>query len=519
MTESFEESLEKVVAEESNKIETENGALGYKATYNKLVDLNFLTSSFRGAFVEDIQRRFAEVYNEDPVYALKWLFYARDVRGGMGERRLFRACLNWLYDSYPNVLIHLIHLVPEFGRWDDVIYLARPEYNDEVTEFIFNYVNTWWNIDVLAYENLEPLTLLAKWMPSNNASSKQTVKYAKFYQKKLGITPKEYRQTLSALRARISVVEQKMSANEWKYIEYGKVPSKASMLYRKAFSRHDSDGYDKYLEEVCSGKEKINAGTLYPHDIVHAYGLSDIGRYICIGDEDRLDSREDFDVTLEEQWKNLPDYFTDDVLVVRDGSGSMEYNTIGGPKVRPLDISTGLAVYTAQHNRGAFKNKFITFSADAKLVTLDKETLYDNLVDIYEHDDCSNTNLENVFDLILKTAIDGGYKQEDIPSTVMIVSDMEFDHATWNSRYSRETLFETIAAKYESHGYKLPRLVFWNVCSRTGAIPMIQNENGLVLLSGFSPAAIKMVQTGEYDPWLALKSVLDSDRYESITLN
>ena len=508
----FEELLDDVITDSTNYSETENGAYGFKTTKNKLVDLNFILASLRWADEDVIIKFFKAAYNQYPEYTLKWLFFARDIRCGIGERRFFRVCMNWLYDNHPEVVKSILNKVAEFGRWDDVIYLARVDgkYN-ELNKFIVNYVCEQLEKDIQAKENNKPVSLLAKWMPSNNTSSKETVKYAIFYQKQLGYSPKQYRKTLSSLRAYLDVVERKMSANQWDEVKYSAVPSKAMLNYRRAFENHDGERYIQYIEDVKAGKQKINAAALFPYEIVHAY----VGN--ALSPVDVLDES-GINETLEQQWKALPELFTEDTLVVRDGSGSMQW---GMGSVIPLDVSTALAIYTAQHNKGRFKDTFITFSEEAKLIKLEGKTLYDNLMKVYEEDECTNTNIFNVFDLILQTAVKGNFSQEDIPRNVVIISDMEFDanSHTCRDETRRQRLFDRIEQKYNEHGYKLPKLIFWNVSSRTGTIPTIRNENGLTLVSGFSVNVLKMISSDELDPWLALKEVLDSERYKDIKLS
>ncbi|MDD3029835.1 MAG: DUF2828 family protein [Alphaproteobacteria bacterium] len=359
--------------------------------------------------------------------------------------------------------------------------------------------------DEICLTNGKPVSLLAKWMPSENATSEPTKRHAHLLANLLGYSPRQYRKKLSALRKYLRVTEVDMSANQWGEIDYARVPSRANLIYKDAFMRHDEDRRAAYLEAVNSGEAKINAGVLFPHDIVARYA----------GCASRYEST--IDGALEALWRALPNTMTGNgnVLVVRDGSGSMGSN-IGKTSVRALDVSTALAIYFAERCTGAFKDKYITFSACPEIVSLvGMETLMEKLRESYRYDDCSNTNIEATFDLILSAAVINGMNQADLPRIVLVISDMEFDGAVYG-RKAGATLFSNIAARFVRAGYALPKLAFWNVNSRTDTVPMKENENGVVLVSGFSPAVVKMVLSGELDPYMAMMNVLESDRYDMV---
>ena len=298
-----------------------------------------------------------------------------------------------------------------------------------------------------------------------------------------------------------------MSANEWDQIDYEGVPSRAAMNYRDAFVRHDGDRYDEYLTNVKEGKAKIHSGVLFPYDIVHAYR-----------------NKWDADPTLEEQWKALPNKVPENgsTLVVVDGSGSMG-SPVGNTGVSCHDVARSLGIYFSEKLTGPYKDSFITFSENPKYVHFHNGlTLAAKLQIMRHHDECSNTNIEKTFDLILDTAVRNHLKQEELPANVLIVSDMEFDQATACCSYLYycskvdQTLFDTIRNRWESAGYKLPRLIFWNVCSRTGTIPVTTNELGVALVSGFSPNIADMVMSGELDPYKCLVDKLMSGRYKQV---
>ena len=357
------------------------------------------------------------------------------------------------------------------------------------------------------------ISLLAKWMCSENASSEKTRKYAKILREGLGLSSREYRKMLSEMRKYLDVVETKMSAKNWSEIKYEAVPSRANLIYNNAFLRNDEERRRDYLSKLEKGETKINASVLYPHDIVHKYSKGGWGRGIKTKD-----------ATIEALWKVLPDTVNGcgNTIVVADGSGSMTTTIGGNTGVTALEVANALAIYFAEHSSGEFKDKYITFSERPQLVDFSKvKSLHDKLQIALAHDEVTNTNIEKVFDLILTTAINNNMNQEDMPKNILIISDMEFDSAT--SVYSRSSynrpskrLFDVIAQKYAAHGYKIPRLVFWNVNSRTGTIPVKENDMGVALVSGFSVNIVKMVMSGKTDPFECLLETLNSERYAPV---
>lgn len=492
---------------------TENGAVGMKTTGKNLLDLNFMLSSMRNMSTDEIWSMFLPAYNENPMLAILWLFFARDAREGCGERRTFRVIFEWLCNENPDAAIKLLHLIPFYGRWDDVVEVVFGHAPCKVRDEAIGLLSRQIQSDILMANTHQPVSLLAKWLPSLNTSSLKTRRRAEFLRNAFGWAPVQYRRNLSGLRRRIRVVEQQMSANQWSEIDYEGVPSRAAMNYRNAFLRHDSDRYEEYLENVKSGKAKIHSGVLFPYDIVHAYYKD--GRIHSVND------------TLEEQWKALPNKVPADgsTIVVVDGSGSMG-SMVGSATISCHDVARSLGIYFAERMDNPFRESFITFSAHPKLISFaDGLSLNAKLKIVESYDECANTDIEAVFDLILNTAVRNGMKQEDIPANILILSDMEFDQATyrggwgWTSDVSGpvdKALFDAIRERWESAGYKLPRLVFWNICSRTGTIPVSVNELGVALVSGFSPSVADMVMSTELDPYKCLLDKLLSGRYKQV---
>ncbi len=497
---------------------TENGMSGYKTTYHPLLDMNFKVTSYRNLTNKDICNDIDKILAEkdDAKYLLKFLFMVRDVREGLGERRLFRVALQHLisranFTNKDEIISDLVkNQIVEFGRYDDLyaIFMGT-KYQDTMIETVLNQLKQ----DYANMEKNKPISLLAKWMPSENTSSAETRKMAKVFIKAFGTSAKDYRQALSKLRAYLKITETYTSANEWGKIDYNQVPSKANLKYKDAFLKHDEERRRDYLAALRvgvdkDGKEvKINSTVNFPHEIVTKYRDGN------------------YDEALEQLWKNLKQKDgLNNTIVVRDGSGSMT-SLIGNGRTCALDVSTALAIYCSERLNGTFKDKFITFSSNAKLVDLsDKTNLRDKLSRCYQETECSNTNIENVFNLILNTVIEGNIKPEDMPEQVLIISDMEFDPAasrgsgyfTYGGMNADTNVFKKAAKNYNDAGYKLPKLVFWNVCSRTNTIPMKQNENGVVLVSGFSVNTLNMVLNGQTSPWLALLDEVDSKIYKDI---
>lgn len=494
---------------------TENGAVGFRTTGKKLLDLNFSVASLRGASEQTIINKFMDAYWEDPVVAIKWLFYTRDCREGLGERRLFRIVLKHLAQEKPEVIKAVFSFAPIYGRYDDLWCLL----DTELKQGVIFAVKAQLGEDVTNMRNNKSISLLCKWLPSENASSKETKRYAGIIRKGLDMTSRNYRKMLSEMRKYIEVVECKMSAKQWNEIDYETVPSRANLIYNNAFLRNDEERRRAYLGALEKGEAKINAGTLFPHDIVHKYMSG--GWYSCLNG---------YDAALEGMWKALPDTVrgNGNTLVVADGSGSMTCNVGGNTHVTALDVANALAIYFAERASGEFKNKYITFSERPQFVDFSNaKSLHDKIGIALRYNECANTNIEAVFDLILQTAVNNHMAQEDIPTNILIVSDMEFDSCAttnsvsgsgWYSRYERPTatLFGTIAKKYAMYGYKLPRLIFWNVNSRTGTIPVKENDLGVALVSGFSVNIVNMVMSNKLDPYECLLDALNVERYQPI---
>lgn len=508
----FMDILKETLNEDMNVSITENGAVGYKTTGKELLDINFAISSMRNMDEQQIVDKFVKTFYENKVWAVKWLFYVRDAREGVGERRLFRICMKYLAEKHGDIAKVTLGLVAEYGRWDDLLCLLDTDLENNVVELFKKQLDD----DMKNMSEGKPVSLLAKWLPSANASSKETKRFAHIIISKLGITERQYRKMLSKLRSYLKVVEVSMSKKEWSEIDYSAVPSRANLIYNDAFLRNDEERRRAYLESLQKGETKINAGVLFPHDIVHKY---------CENDSWLRGLKNSDDITLEELWKALPDFVngTGNTICVADGSGSMT-SCVGGTKVTALDVANALAIYFAERSLGQFKDNYITFSENPQLVSFSNaKSLREKIEIAYRHTEVANTNIEAVFDLILQTAINKKMSQNELPQNILILSDMEFDTCVGcngSSRYRvnapTKRLFEVFTERYAEHGYKLPRLVFWNICSRTGTIPVKENDLGVALVSGFSPAIVKMVLSNSVDPLDCLLEQINSERYEAV---
>lgn len=475
----------------TNYTKTENGGLTHKSTNNSLLDLFALGGSYRNRSEEDCKELFYNACCEDPLYAVRCLFYLRDCRGGQGERRFFRVCFRWLAQECPEDVKQLLKFIPEYGRWDDLIAVTyETPLEDAAIQMMYHQLA----LDV----SCQTPSLLAKWLPSENAHNRTTIKYAKITRKKFHMTAKEYRKTLSELRKRINIVERLMSQNRWDEIEFDKIPSRAGLIYKNAFARKEiiAEKYRRYQESVARGEKKINAGTLTPFEIV---------REILTTGKDEM--------TLDNLWKNLPDYYKDQEetgLCVVDVSGSM-YNS-------PLYAAIGMGLYVAERGRGPFKNHFITFSNNPELVKINDGTIGQKVRQIQRANWGWNTNIEAVFQLIIDTIQTTIVAPKDIPSRLYIFSDMEFD-AALGYHQNPNTLIEQIKQHWEEvlpSEYKFPDIIFWNLDARQNNIPAIgPEEYGYV--SGFNPSMIEHILSGETGISLMYET-LNSNRYNQINL-
>lgn len=493
----------------TNYTRTENGAITHKTTKSALLDMFALGGAMRKRSEDDIVLMFRNAFAENPTYALKCLFYLRDVRGGQGERRFFRTCIKDLAKQNPEAMRRNIENIPEYGRWDDLYTLVGTPCEEDAFALIKSQL-------VLDVQSKTP-SLLAKWLKSENTSSAESRHLATCTRRYLGWNSKQYRKTLSALRARINVLERLMSAGRWDEIEFDKIPSRAGIIYRNAFARRDILKA-KYESFVKDEKTKVNAEVLNPVDIAgRILGNNVYNGHIYLSDVERA--------ALQKYWDNLKDYYNgreEPGIAIVDVSGSM-YGT-------PLHAAVSMGAYIAERGKGPFANHFITFSGAPELVKFEGVDIADKFARAVRADWGMNTNIEAVFDLMLNVAIKDHVPAEDMPQTLYIFSDMQFDGAITSGRASLSrwdysssnrvrgeagvnTLLESIAQKWASYGYELPRVIFWNLDARQNDIPALGGRFSYV--SGFSMTMIEEILSGE-DGYSLMMKKLNSSRYEAV---
>lgn len=478
---------------EADKTYTENGAVTYCSTQSHCLDLFATVGALRRESDEEITGRFLRAYAENPDLAMKTLFYARDVRGGVGERRVFRTTLRWLAVNEPRSVQKNIPYIAEYGRYDDLLALLGTPCEPETMAHIKEQLAA----DRAALEEDRPVSLLAKWLPSVNASNAETVRQAKRIARALGMHDAEYRKTLSALRAKIQIIENNLREKDYTF-DYAKQPAKAMFKYRKAFVRHDGERYAVFMGRVAEGTERLNTGALAPYEIIKPF----VGG-AAVGEEERR--------AIDATWRAQEDFTGgENALVVIDGSGSM----YGGGEPLPAEVALSLGIYYAQRNTGRFHNHFITFSENPRLVEIKGRDICEQVRYCRQFNEVANTNIQRVFELILNTAVKNRVPQKDMPAKLYIISDMEFD---WCVADGSLTNFEYAQKLFARHGYRLPEVVFWNVASRNQQQPVRMNDAGVALVSGCSPRVFSMLKTGILSPYAFMLDVLGSERYAVIT--
>lgn len=471
---------------------TENGAMAYSTTGNDLLDLFSQIGSLRNRSESEIESKFAKAFRENLLLATKMMFYAGNIRGGLGERRTFRICLKWLAQNYPSIVIDNMDLVPLFNRYDSLFVLVGTRCEKAMWDFIVNTMTQ----DMKNFKMKKPYSLLAKWMPSENTSSQKTRMLAKKARMALGLSSKEYRKVLTALRKGLNIVESKMSANEWNKVIYSTVPSYAMLRYRNAFKMHDYERFQKYLDSVKAGRVKINSSTLYPYDLVHKYNM---------GEYPQEDS------VVEEQWKALPNYIEgeNNILIMADVSSSM-YG-------RPLETSIGLATYFAQRNKGAYSGLYMTFINKPHFISIGKnDSLRDAVVKVQNTDIGYSTNLEAAFKYILNFAISNRVAPHEMPSALVVISDMEIDRYLSTHNFDFLQMMEKM---FNSYGYNLPKIILWNVEARNDTF--LTQDKKVIKLSGQSTSVFKGLMdrlNGITDYEMMLRTLNDK-MYDCVKVN
>lgn len=468
----------------NNSTTTTNGMETNISSLDACLDFYYESGSSRHRDEELIVKKFLSAFEEDQLLALRILFNARDVREGKGERKVFISIIKMLADRFPEALTKNVSLIPSFGRWKDILVLFNTHLEDVAVEVI-----------AAGLQDKATRGLCAKWIPIQGA---QAVKIRRALKIK---TPKEFRKLIVSLRSEAGVVEQKMCAKEWDLINYSHVPSLAINNYRKTFYAQDEARYKEFLEGLKTGKTKVNAGAIYPYQIIAPYLSSDPV-------EDGL---------IEAQWKALPNYLENSkerILPIIDTSGSM---IRGGSKFNPILIAISLGMYIAERNEGIFKDAFITFNTTPSMLSIAGNTLAERVDNIQSAPWGGTTNFELSFDLILNAAIKHNLPEEEMPTMVLALSDMQFNQA----ESGKGTAFARIREKYKASGYKMPKLVFWNVVTDGSNFPVTKNEEDAAMISGFSPSVIRDVLSADlekFTPMNMMLSIVNADRYKSIQI-
>ena len=463
---------------------TENGMVTNSSSLNDCVNLFFQIGAMRGQDKSRLVNMFVKAYEEDALTAMRILFWVRDVRGGAGERQIFKDIVRHLANTRTDVMRKNLSLISEYGRWDDLLSFIGTKLEGDALSLIN---------DALKGGN----ALAAKWMPRPNVNNREKKRQAATLRKFMGLTPGAYRKMLAELS---STVEQLMCAKEFDKINYSHVPSRAMSDYMRAFGKRDAERFTAFIESVKSGDVKINAGAVYPYDIV---------KNLRFGSASGADA----------QWNALPNYLennNEQFLPVVDVSGSMSCAAGNNPNVTCLDVAISLGLYISERNEGAFKDTFMTFSENPKLQVL-KGSLSERFKQLSRADWGMSTNIEKVFTTILNSAVRNNVPESEMPSMVLILSDMEFNSGTrgnWN-----KTAQEIFESKYAEAGYKMPKIVYWNIQARNNNFPVQFNKEGVGLVSGFSPSLLTSVLSGkDLTPFSMMMEVVSSERYAPVTV-
>jgi len=466
---------------------TENGMATNSSSLSAVVDLFFNIGAMRGQDKDRLIATFSKAFYQDPTRAMKILFWARDVRGGAGERQIFRDIMGYLLESHPEALKINLNLIPEFGRWDDLLVLEDTKLQADA-------------FDLIQKALLEDQNgLAAKWLPRKGVTAAKLRNH-------MGLTPKLYRKVLVGLT---NVVEQLMCAKKWEDIDFSKLPSVAGARYQKAFWKNAKDQYEAYIGKLQKGEAKINAGAVYPYDITKSL------------------HRGNADVATE-QWKALPNWMegaNEMILPMVDVSGSMNTPAGGNPNVTCMDVAVSLGLYISEKNVGPFKDAFLTFSGKPELQIL-TGSLKDRFQQLSRSEWAMNTNLEAAFKQVLDQAVKHSVSQDQMPDKILILSDMEFDEATstrgyWgrndNTAEWNPTAQQMIEKMYNDAGYKMPKIVYWNIQSRNGQSPVRFDKQGTALISGFSPAIMtSVIAAEEFTPASIMDETIMGERYKNI---
>ena len=489
--------------QEANKTVTENGAATHLTSESDYLDLFATIGALRHENDSEIVTRFVRAYSENRDIAMKLLFFARDIRGGLGERHVFKVILNWLANNEPETVRKNIKYVAEYGRFDDLLVLMGTPCEKDMLDALKKQ----FEVDIEALASGSEVSLLAKWLPSVNTSNKETVLCAKKIARHFGMNDANYRKALVALRAHIRIIENNLREKDYSF-DYSKQPSRAMYKYRKAFMRNDPERYCSFISKVSLGEVRLHADTLSPYELVEPY--ISYNAYTASSQSFMRQISEEEKNILNATWASLPNFGSEEnAIAVIDTSGSMYWDA----NPMPAAVALSLGLYFAERNTGLYKNHFIEFSARPQLIEIKGDTFADRLRYVASFNEVANTNIEAVFDFILNSAVKNNVPANELPAKLIIISDMEFDRCVSNAD---STNFKNAKVKFEAYGYNLPDIVFWNVASRNRQQPITRNAQGVALVSGCTPRLFEMVTSGTMDPYAFMLEVVKSERYAKI---
>lgn len=499
-------ALRNGLSKAANETVTENGAYALKSTRSKLLDFYATAGSIRTKTEEDKAMIFEDAFIEDPLRAVKALFYTRDIREGLGERQTFRIMLKWLAEHHPETVLKNIELIPFYGRWDDLYCLIDTPVEDDMWQFM----RKTYDHDIEAMEKGEPVSLMAKWVANDTSGSKNTEKLGVKTINKMGFRKQGYvtcSKNLKRLRKYLDIPEIYIAAKEYEKIEYEKIASRALRFHKGAFEKNDKVRFNEYVSKVSKGEAKLNAKDITPRDLMFDLLKLDSWSsevYLKDGANQPL---------IENQWKNLKDYSNNhSAITILDTSGSM---TCGGGE--PLLNGLGLTLYMAERNKGPFANCFITFSNSPEFIEINpNSSLFNKCKKAFKAPWNGSTNIESALDMILTTAEKNKVSPEDMPEALVIVSDMQFNIC---SNCNTRTYTDIYREKFERAGYKMPNIIYWNVNAKTDAFQAKADDPYVQFASGSSVNTFKSIMNSlGRDPYTAMLDVLDSDRYSAIEI-
>lgn len=489
-------NLRDAILEEKSWGLTENGAVAKVETGSACLDLFGRAGAMRNADVMDKQLLFGNAFAEDPDMAVKLLFYIRDIRGGYGERDTFMDMLRKLAEIRPDSVVKNLWAVLEYGRAKDLYCLIGTPAEDAMWAFMKDQ----FELDLRNMAENKSVSLLAKWIATPDAKSEKTKALGKLTAKKLGYdfsTMRDYKTKLRALRKYLDLPEAKMCSGKWDEIEYSKCASQFMLHHRKAFLRHDSERFKSFIEAVNSGEATMHMGAATPVDIMH--------RVITEYTDD-----------LETMWASLEDVCSRNALAIVDTSGSMTWGIAPGAK--PIEVAMALGMYFAERNKGDLKDLFMTFESTPHFVEFKGATLFDKYENAMRAGWGMSTNLEAAFDLLLDTCIRGNIPQEELPEALVIISDMQINCVSGVDRNNRMTFYECMAERYAEAGYRMPHVIFWNVNAKNPTFHARRSDDGVSLVSGYSPNVFRDVMNNiGSTPYELMMEIIKSERYAEIS--